>query len=121
MSTLKKNQIVARFVLSCGSSCQFNEDIFCSFNGMGTEIVIASRNGNTFYDEITQEQLFEKIKTYIVEKTTYIPTLQEKINELFSKIHFHNKITQEFIEVVAIQNLEGHIPTYYLCDHCHDI
>ena len=51
MSTLKKNQIVARFVLSCGSSCKFNEDIFCSFNGMGTEIVIASRNDNTFYDE----------------------------------------------------------------------
>ena len=123
MSTLKKYQIVARFVLSCGNSSgpeMNNDNIFCAFNGMGTEIVIASRKGNTFCDEITLEQLFEKIKTYIVEKTTNIPTLQEKINDLFLLIHFHEKITQEFIEEVFLQNFEGHIPTYYLCDHCHD-
>jgi hypothetical protein len=121
MSTYK--DIICKFTLSCGNfgiHGKTDPNIFAAFWGISIDVKIGSITNDIVYsDNITQKYILDTFYDYLKEKCNFSEPLKEQIPNLIRKLHFHNEINEEFIALVAIQNVNNIIPVFYICDHGH--
>lgn len=115
--------IICKFTLSCGNfgiQGETDPNIFAAFWGISMDIKIGRISNDIVYsDNISHQFILNKFHNYLKEKCDFSEPLTEKIPILIEKLNFHNKINDEFVASVAIENIDNKIPVFYICDHPH--
>ena len=118
-----KIDIICKFTLSCGNfgiQDETNPDIYAAFWGISIMVTIGYIDNNIVHsNNISSENILTQLETYLKEKCNFAPSLMETIPKLMLKLHIHDNMSEDVVASVAIQNMEGNIPEFYVCDHCH--
>ena len=119
-----KKNIIAKFILSCGNFGIQDEkepDIYAAFWGISIELNLGYIKNNVIYsNNLSKEDILNKFENHLREKCYFSTPLIETIPKLMKKLHVHVDISEELIASIAIDNFEGKIPDFYICDHCHE-
>ena len=119
-----KIDIICKFTLSCGNfgiQNETNPDIYAAFWGTNINVTIGYVDNNIVHsNNISSENILTQLENYLREKCSFSEPLMETIPKLMNKLHFHQDMSEEVVASVAIQNMEGIIPEFYICDHCHE-
>ena len=118
-----KIDINCKFTLSCGNfgiQNETNPDIYAAFWGISINVTIGYIDNNVVHsNNISHDTILTQIESYLKDKCSFSEPLMETIPKLMDKLHVHEDISEEMVASVAIQNCEGIVPEFYICDHCH--
>lgn len=121
--TIIEQEILSKWVLSCGNhgiEGEHNATLFSAFWGVGITVKLGTIiDGVINSDNVTNDEIKLQLENYLKKKSSFSQMLTEYIPHLMSRLHFHDKINEEFVTNVAISNINNDIPTFYICDHCH--